>query len=165
MADICYMPSPTPVHIANFREAASDLRKQLARIGAPATTWSHVFLVHLPQFLAKWGTLFPFLCHGVEGRHRFFKQDIHLSTGAQWDRRGASVGFSQVLKLDRISWALRSFERLEEKKRYQAQRGAAFAAARDTLTIRLLRFTLLPLRQNQIRILQSVRTFMFFLLF
>ena len=41
LADICYMPSPTPTHIANFGARAFELRQLLARVGAPATTWSH----------------------------------------------------------------------------------------------------------------------------
>ena len=64
----------------------------------------------LRKHLRKWGTLYPFLCHGVEGRHRYFKADIHLSCGSQWDRRGTKVGFRHVLKLDRIGWALRSLK-------------------------------------------------------
>ena len=92
----------------------------------------------MPQFLRRWGTLYPFLCHGVEGRHRFFKADLHLSCGSQWDPRGAQVGFTQVIKLDRIGWALRSL-RLEEgdKKRYRVQRSKHLVDIRLGLEERL----------------------------
>ena len=59
--------------------------------------------MHVPQFLAKWGTLYPFVCHGVEGKHRVFKADIRLSTGNQW--RDGQVGFAQTLTYDNIRWA------------------------------------------------------------
>ena len=128
-------------HVQNFARAAVHLRQVLGKLGAPATTWAHVFCVHLPEFLEKWGTVYPFLCHGVEGRHRFFKADIHLSCGAQWDRKGTTVGFSHVIRLDRISWALRSFEAAEENKRYKAQRGVLLGTSRAIVRQRLLRCT------------------------
>ena len=65
--------------------------------------------IHLPEYLRHWDTVYPFLCHGVEGRHRFFKLDLHLSTGSQWNRQLSAVGFAGVLSLDTISWGLRSY--------------------------------------------------------
>ena len=71
---------------------------------AKGTPWSHVWTVHVPQFLHSWGTLFPFLCHGLEGRWRPLKKEIKLSTHGQWD--GAQVGFAQVILYSTALWVL-----------------------------------------------------------
>ena len=32
------------------------------------TLWGHEWTCHVPHFLTRWGTLCPFLCHGLEGK-------------------------------------------------------------------------------------------------
>ena len=59
---------------------------------------------HVPQVLTRWGTMYPFLCHGLEGRWRSLRAEIKLSTHGQW--KGAKVGFAQVLVYSVVAWAL-----------------------------------------------------------
>ena len=59
---------------------------------------------HVPQFLTRWGTLYPFVCHGLEGRWRSLKAEIKLSMHGQW--KGAKVGFAQVLVYSVVARAL-----------------------------------------------------------
>lgn len=104
MVCIVYTKNPTTGDIRRFADCAVDLRARLQYLKAPTTIWGHVWTIHLPQFLALWGTLYPFVCHGVEGKHRVFKADLQLSTGNQWGPTG--WGFAQTLVLDRIRWQL-----------------------------------------------------------
>lgn len=104
MLGIAYTAEPSLAQVNNFKLMADDLRGRLAYLHAPVTVWGHIWTVHLPQFLARWGSLFPFVCHGVEGKHRVFKADLQLSTGNQW--RNSKWGFAQTLDLDRIRWQL-----------------------------------------------------------
>ena len=83
MVDNTYMPMPPQALLEQFATAASRLRHALAKLGAKPTVWGHIWTVHLPQYLERWRTLYPFLCHGVEGCHKLFKADLRLTTGAQ----------------------------------------------------------------------------------
>jgi hypothetical protein len=104
MVTIVYTAMPTDAQVVRFQEFATDLRMRCKVLKAPATIWGHVWTVHLPQYLRRWRTLYPFVCHGVEGKHRVFKADLQLSAGNQW--RNNSFGFAQTLALDRIRWQL-----------------------------------------------------------
>jgi len=104
---------------------------RLHRLGAKeASIWAHIWTVHVPQLLHKWGTLCPwspaylrkccrfmggtvtslvamfhaFLCHGVEGRYKAFKRELTLTSGNQW--KDHQVVFNMTLSHDRIRWAL-----------------------------------------------------------
>ena len=76
MVAIAYTLEARDDQIAKMQELALDLRLRLRRLKAKATVWGHIWTVHIPQFLSKWGTLYPFVCHGVEGKHRVFKADL-----------------------------------------------------------------------------------------
>ena len=76
MVNVAYTPKPTASDIQCATRAAQALRKVLATLEAPATPWGHIWTVHVPQFLLRWGTLFPFLCHGLEGRWSPLKTEI-----------------------------------------------------------------------------------------
>lgn len=117
MVNVCYTQMPTKDQIGEFAVAAFGLRKAMKRLAVRCTPWGHIWSVHVPrsgthrrmgscpQFLAQWGTMFPFLCHGVEGKHRWFKHDLRCSTGNQWKK--GKVGFAHVLDLDWVEWELR----------------------------------------------------------
>ena len=107
---------------SNYGMVATMLRADLRDLGAPATVWCHVWTCHLPEFLLKWGTLYPFVCHGVEGKHRIFKQDLKNTLGNTWSN--GAVGFGQTLVLDRIRWALLA-DGLPEYPRYCSSRTAS----------------------------------------
>lgn len=118
-------------------------------LDAPVTVWSHIWTVHMPQYLEHWGTLWPFLCHGVEGRHRIFKQDLRCSTGTQW--KAGQVGFAQTLVLDNIRWGL--IQRgLPEYPRYQAGRSEAeldaYREYEEALKEQVLTFHVHDINQN-----------------
>lgn len=104
MVNIVYTKLPSEADVERFAQCALDLRQRLAYLKAPATIWGHVWTGHLPQFLRRWRTLYPFVCHGVEGKHRVFKADLQLSAGNQW--RNGHWGFAQTLRLDRVRWQL-----------------------------------------------------------
>ena len=139
MVDIAYTVAPTPEQVRAFGVSATEMRWRLARLGAPSTVWGHVWTVHMAQFLERWGTLWPFLCHGVEGRHKPFKRELRMSTGAQWSASG--VGFAQVLKQDVISWNLRAVPQLVRAKRYQCSRRSDFTAVFQDISAWLRRFS------------------------
>ena len=111
---------------AKMQELALDLRLRLRRLKAKPTVWGHIWTVHVPQFLIKWGTLYPFVCHGVEGKHRVFKADLRLSSGNQW--KAGTVGFAQTLQYDRIRWELFG-EGIGEFGRYRVSRKLADSRA------------------------------------
>lgn len=104
MVAIVYTPKPSDTDIDRYLELANDLRQRLAYLRAPTTVWGHVWTIHTPQFLHRWRTLYPFVCHGVEGKHRVFKEDLQNSAGNQWLASG--YGFAHTLVLDRIRWQL-----------------------------------------------------------
>jgi hypothetical protein len=104
MVNVVYTKLPSEAEVVRFEQCALDLRQRLAYLKAPTTIWGHVWTGHLPQFLRRWRTLFPFVCHGVEGKHRVFKADLQLSAGNQW--RNGHWGFAQTLHLDRVRWQL-----------------------------------------------------------
>ena len=103
MVNVAYTPKPTASDIQCATRAAQALRKVLATLEAPATPWGHIWTVHVPQFLLRWGTLFPFLCHGLEGRWSPLKTEIKLCTKGMW--RGAKVGFATVVVYNIVTWA------------------------------------------------------------
>ena len=78
MLDVVYTQKPKAVQINSVVTAAQKLRDLLHLFDAPATPWGHVYTMqkqneqkcHVPQYLQELGTLFPFLCHGFEGRWR-----------------------------------------------------------------------------------------------
>jgi hypothetical protein len=102
--DVAYTPSPTPEERDAFRAASADLRRSMLLLDCKATPWVHVWLCHLHQFLDAWGTLYPWLGHGVEGRHRRLKQEVRTSTCGQW--KGNQVGFAHCLRRDNVWWSL-----------------------------------------------------------
>ena len=104
MLKVAYNPKPSATDIVYVSQAASNLRKILHALQAKGTVWGHVWTCHVSQFLTRWGTLYPFLCHGLEGRWRSLKAEIKLSTHGQW--KGAKVGFAQVLVYSVVAWAL-----------------------------------------------------------
>ena len=85
--------------------SARALRRIWKTLDAPTTPWGHVWTAHVPQFLRLWGTLFPFLCHGFEGRWRDLKVEIRHIAHGQW--KGASCGFETVLQYSIVRWTLR----------------------------------------------------------
>eukprot|EP00992_Anisonema_acinus_P011647 TRINITY_DN7578_c0_g1_i1.p2 TRINITY_DN7578_c0_g1~~TRINITY_DN7578_c0_g1_i1.p2 ORF type:complete len:108 (+),score=13.22 TRINITY_DN7578_c0_g1_i1:186-509(+) len=76
----------------------------MLRLEAKCTPWVHVWLAHVPQFIRHWGTLYPFIGHGVEGRHRHMKREVSSSTSGQW--KGDQVGFAHALRRDCVWWNL-----------------------------------------------------------
>jgi hypothetical protein len=126
MVDVCYTAAPTEQQVDACCNAAIELRKALKALKASCTPWGHIWTVHVPrtglnsekqhsqfpflgsrtQFLLQWGTVYPFLCHGVEAKHRKFKRDLRCSAGNQWKRNW--VGFAHVLDLDWVEWELRA---------------------------------------------------------
>jgi hypothetical protein len=104
MVDALYVKKPSEEEIANVQRKGSEMREHMRLLGGDATPWGHIWTIHVPQFLWKWGTMLPFVAHGLEGRHKAFKQDVRLSCGGQWN--GLDVGFAQTLRLDRITWHL-----------------------------------------------------------
>jgi hypothetical protein len=105
MVAIVYTPLPSEAETLRFEALSNDLRLRCKVLKAPTTVWGHVWTVHLPQFLRRWKSLYPFVCHGVEGKHRVFKADLQMSAGNQW-RTGFGFGFAHTLSLDRIRWQL-----------------------------------------------------------
>ena len=79
-----------------FCTAASQFGALLSTMDGKGTVWGHVWVAHGSQFLTTWGTLYPFLCHGVEGRHRWLKREVALSARGQM--KGGKVGFEAVIR-------------------------------------------------------------------
>ena len=104
MLRVAYKPKPSAEDISGACDAATSLRKVLHALDAPCTPWMHVWTCHVPQFLRRWGTLEPFLCHGFEGRWRDLKAEIKLSTHGQW--KGAKCGFETVIQYSIATWSL-----------------------------------------------------------
>ena len=105
MVRVAYLQQPSTHDVQLFEDLAKDLRGRLGLLKATGTTWGHIWTVHMPQFLRRWGSIWPFVCHGVEGKHRVFKADLRLSAGNQVNSKGL-VGFAHTLDKDRIRWAL-----------------------------------------------------------
>jgi hypothetical protein len=102
--DICYVERPTAFETAQFQAEAGRLVYYLRVLRCKCTPWVHVWCYHLPQFLVYWGTLYMFLGHGVEGRHRLLKKEVARSTCGQWN--GDQVGFAYAIMRDNVMWAL-----------------------------------------------------------
>ena len=126
MVTIAFKRSPSATQASMYGDRARQLRAIFEALNATTTPWGHVWTVHMPQFIRKWGTLFPFACQGVENRHRHFKVDLRLSAGNQW--RNGNIGFAHCLVLDQITWALRE-KGVTDEPRYSASRGSANLAA------------------------------------
>ena len=120
MLDVVYTQKPKAVQINSVVTAAQKLRDLLHLFDAPATPWGHVWTCHVPQYLQELGTLFPFLCHGFEGRWRQLKTDIKLSTHGQW--KGAVCGFEVVLSYDVARWVLRKLQVRLKGRRYKVRK-------------------------------------------
>jgi hypothetical protein len=131
--DIAYTPSPTPTERAAFAQASVDLRLSMAALQCKSTPWVHVWLGHLHQFLEAWGTLYPWLGHGVEGRHRRLKQEVRTSTCGQM--KNGQVGFSHCLRRDNVWWSLVAATSKPAFSSVRADRGrlGAYAAYRRHL--------------------------------
>ena len=104
MYNVAHTPKPSPEQIKGVVSAAARLRATFVALGVKGTPWGHVWTCHVPQFLVEWGTLYPFLCHGFEGRWRDLKAEIKHSTHGQW--RGARVGFETVIRYSLVLWTL-----------------------------------------------------------
>ena len=114
MLKVAYNPKPSATDIVNVSQAASNLRKILHALQAKGTVWGHVWTCHVPQFLTRWGTLYPFLCMvwraggdplRLKGARRSQTLALHkLNRHGQW--KGAKVGFAQVLVYGVVAWAL-----------------------------------------------------------
>ena len=115
---VAYKPKPSAEDISGACDAATSLRKVLHALDAPCAPWMHVWTCHVPQFLRRWGTLEPFLCHGFEGRWRDLKAEIKLSTHGQW--KGAKCGFETVIQYSIATWSLLKLV-VTSKKRKQKQ--------------------------------------------
>ena len=76
----------------------------MAHLACRCTPWVHVWLGHLSHFLDEWHTLYPFIGHGVEARHRLLKREISRSTCGRW--KGTQVGFAHCLRRDNVWWNL-----------------------------------------------------------
>lgn len=124
MVNIAYMQTPDAPSRSAFRHSAIALRHHLATVGAQGTPWGHIWTVHLPDFLDTWGTLYPFICHPIEGFHRFLKADLRLTYGGTLGRdRHAGPGFALTLKLNVASWNLSALpQRPQDLHRYKADR-------------------------------------------
>ena len=84
MVKMAYTPHLKGKDIIDFLSAAKHLRNVLHALDTSGTVWGHVWACHTPQFLVRSGTLYPFLCHGLEGRWRDLKFEIKLGTHGQW---------------------------------------------------------------------------------
>ena len=104
MLQVAYAEHPTDAEIAAACKGTTQLRKILHQLEAPTTPWAHVWTCHVPQFLQTWRTLYPFLCHGFEGRWRDLKGEIKHSTHGQW--KGAACGFETVVQYSIARWQL-----------------------------------------------------------
>ena len=92
-----------------FPLLCAEMSRLCAQLDMKGTIWSHVLKVHCAQFLQEWGTLFPFLGYGVEGRHRLLKKHLRLSPMGQW-KGGVPgqgrVGLASVLEHDQVRFFL-----------------------------------------------------------
>jgi hypothetical protein len=104
--DIVYLVAPLAPARALFRAETDVLRACMVALECKGTPWVHVWLGHMHQFLDHWGTLYYWLGHGVEGRHRRLKMEVRASTCGQWNRAGTVVGFAHCLRRDNVWWAL-----------------------------------------------------------
>ena len=59
MVDAFYEPRPKAEIVDRVDFAARELRQALADLAAPRTVWSHIWTIHLPEYLRHWGTLYP----------------------------------------------------------------------------------------------------------
>ena len=129
--EIAYMDAPSAVQIGDFDSHGAILRGAMSDVGAKCTPWVHVWLGHVPAFLRHWGTLFPFIGHGVEGRHRRMKREVSTSTCGQW--KGDQVGFAHALRRDCVWWNLLADlgSPLVRSSSVQRRRAALFQRFRD----------------------------------
>ena len=104
--DVAYLSTVSVSQMDAFDNQTSILRDCIGHLGAKCTPWVHVWLCHVPAFLRRWGTLHPFIGHGVEGRHRRMKREVATSTSGQW--KGDQVGFAHALRRDCVWWNLLS---------------------------------------------------------
>lgn len=108
IVEVAYTPKPRDGDINRVESAAATSRRILyalaTHIGVDSTPWAHVWTCHVPQFLRMWGTLYPFLCHGLEGRWRMLKVEVKHSTHGQW--QGESNGFETVVRYSIAFWKL-----------------------------------------------------------
>jgi hypothetical protein len=78
--DVAYMKAPGVAERARFAAASADLRACLLALECKCTPWVHVWVGHVHQFLERWGTLYYWLGHGLESRHRRLKKEVAAST-------------------------------------------------------------------------------------
>ena len=104
MLKVAYTEKPDRRTIDDACKGTAKLRQILFALDAKCTPWMHVWTCHVPQFLCHWGTLYPFLCHGFEGRWRDLKVEVKLSPHGQW--KGAKCGFETVLHYSIVTWTL-----------------------------------------------------------
>ena len=97
MYSVSYTRKPvSKEHQKRFCTAASQFGALLSTMDGKGTVWGHIWVAHASQFLTTWGTLYPFLCHGVEGRHRWLKREVALSARGQM--KGGKVEFEAVIR-------------------------------------------------------------------
>ena len=104
MLQVAYTEHPTDAEIAAACKGTTQLRKILHQLEAPTTPWAHAWTCHVPQLLQTCRTLYPFLCHGFEGRWRDLKGEIKHSTHGQW--KAAARGFETVVQYSIARWQL-----------------------------------------------------------
>ena len=135
MLDIAYDPMPPAADRVRFAEAAATQRQAMQQLGCRCTPWVHVWLGHLRHFLDHWRTLYPFIGHGVESRHRLLKREISRSTCGQW--KGTQVGFAHCLRRDNVWWSL--LREVSDPNRRQGsvnrRRAALFQQFRDEAAV------------------------------
>ena len=108
IVEVAYTPKPDENDIVRVETAAAMSRRIFhalaTNVGVDSTPWGHVWTCHVPQFLRTWGTLYPFLCHGLEGRWRMLKVEVKHSSHGQW--KGDSNGFETVVRYSIAFWKL-----------------------------------------------------------
>ena len=98
-------------------QVAGECILALQRLKWDATPWLHTLYYHTPQFVEHWGSLWQFGCWGLEGRHRRFKQDYHLSVKKSTHPGSHLTGIASCLGRTSVALALKRVRVRALKKR------------------------------------------------
>jgi hypothetical protein len=143
---LLWQPTPlSPAQVDRFSELSRALAVAATTLQLNRTIWLHVWVVHLPQLVRRWGTLYHAIGHGFEGRHRLLKLQVKCSPRSQWkgDGAGAECGFATVVRRDNARLALLTLpdgpwatrEPVARDRRSAAACLAAFPGARAALIL------------------------------
>lgn len=128
-----------PVDAAAFRAVSVRFARACTILDVKRTVWLHIWVLHIPPMVERWGTLYHALGHGFEGHNRMVKKHCRCSTKSRWVTP-SKAGFATVLEHDnvRLNLVIANARGLVPRRRPVQRYAQGYAAAVADATQKLV---------------------------